>query len=65
MVQIKIKTTVISAQYGAMTRGDLLRCSAEYARHLVEELNAAEYLEAPAIPAVNPKTPRKKPKAQE
>jgi hypothetical protein len=41
---VKIKGTVITAQYGALSDGTLLRTSDEFAKHLVEEANAAEYM---------------------
>jgi hypothetical protein len=56
---VKIKTIVYSAEYGALSAGDVLRCSQEFAQHLVDQ-GAATYLDAPppAPPAaVAPEAP--------
>lgn len=45
MKYVKIKGTVITAQYGALGNGTILKnVSDEFAKHLVEDCNAAEYL---------------------
>lgn len=41
---VKIKGTVITSQYGALSDGTLLRTSEAFAKHLVEEAFAAEYV---------------------
>lgn len=46
LVQVKIKGTVITAQYGSLSDGDLLRCSPEFAKHLVDDCNAADHIKA-------------------
>lgn len=43
-VEVKIKGQVITAQYGTLGTGDILRCSQEFADHLVNDCCAAEYL---------------------
>ena len=45
LVRVKIKGTVITAQYGTLTSGQILRTNAEFAKHLVEQCNAAEYMD--------------------
>lgn len=45
VVKVKIKGTVVTAQYGTLTSGEILRTSGEFAKHLVEQCNAAEYLD--------------------
>jgi len=48
LVQVKIKTTVVTSQYGTLVSGDILRTSDAFARHLVEDCKAAEFI-APQI----------------
>lgn len=48
LVQVKIKGTVITSRYGSLSDGDILRTDTAFARHLVEECAAAEYI-SPAI----------------
>ena len=43
-VEVKIKGTVITAQYGTLSDGTILRTNAAFAKHLVEDCNAAEYV---------------------
>lgn len=48
-VEVKIKGMVITSRYGTLQSGTLLRTDAAFARHLVHECNAAEYVgQAPA-----------------
>jgi hypothetical protein len=47
LVNVKISGTVVSARYGTLTAGDVLRTDAEYARHLVDECGAATYAAKP------------------
>jgi len=56
IVRVKIKGIVVTPQYGTLSPGDELRTNPEFARHLVEDCNAAEYIDAapddqPATPA--------------
>lgn len=44
LVTVKIRGTVVSARYGTLASGDLLRTDADYARHLVDDCGAAEYV---------------------
>lgn len=46
MVKVKIKATVITAQYGTLSSGDILTTSEAFAKHLVDDCAAAEYLTA-------------------
>ena len=45
IVQIKITKTAVTARYGTLSPGDLLRTDAGFARHLVEDCKAAKYVE--------------------
>lgn len=51
LVQVKIRGTVVTARYGTLVAGDVLRTDAAFARHLVEDCNAGEYIGAQAAPA--------------
>ncbi len=46
LVRVKIKGIVVTPQYGTLSPGDELRTDPTFARHLVEDCNAAEYLDA-------------------
>ena len=51
LVEIQITATVVTARYGTLSHGDLLRTDAAFARHLVEDCAAAEYIQPkPAAP---------------
>lgn len=43
-VKVKVIRTTVTAMYGTLSEGDILVTSAEFAKHLVEDCNAAEYL---------------------
>lgn len=65
MELVKIKGTVITNQYGTLSDGDLLRCSPEFAKHLVNDCNAAEYVKAKEVePAPEPEASKPKPQAK-
>lgn len=49
LVEVEILGQVITAQYGTLNTGDILRTNAEFARHLVDDCNAAKYTPAPSI----------------
>lgn len=49
LVQVKIRTTVITHRYGTLSTGDILRTDAAYAKHLVEDCGAADYMDAPKV----------------
>jgi hypothetical protein len=65
MVQIKFTTFGATSASGSFGPGDVLRCSPEMARHLVEDAKCAKYVEAqqpaPAAPVAEeaPKRGRK------
>ncbi|WP_041742289.1 hypothetical protein [Collimonas fungivorans] len=44
LVQLKIIGLVITHRYGTLSSGDILRTDAAYAKHLVEDCGAAEYI---------------------
>lgn len=46
LVTVKIRGVVTTARYGTLVSGDLLRTDSEFARHLVDDCNAAEYVNA-------------------
>lgn len=47
LVQVRIKRLVGTSRYGWLETGDMLRTTAAYARHLVEDVAAAEYVIKP------------------
>lgn len=51
-VKVKIIKTAVTAMYGTLGEGDILITSAQFARHLVEDCSAAEYLTAEEKPSV-------------
>ena len=60
-VQIIFTARGSSSATGNFAPGDVLRCSAEQARHFVTEAQCARYAEAPAEPAGQPvKTTKRK-----
>lgn len=59
-VQIRITSTVVTAPYGTLMPGTILRTSPAYAKHLVEEAFAAIYLTEPAASADPPAKRSKK-----
>ena len=67
-VEVKILGLTITAQYGTLNTGDILRTNAEFAKHLVEDCKAAEYIsvqpEAPKEPE-QPLAPIEAPKEPE
>jgi hypothetical protein len=62
LLTIEIKGLVVTSRYGALQSGDLLRTDAAFARHLVEDCAAAEYVTAANTPT--PKRTRKPKEAQ-
>lgn len=61
LVAVKIRTTVVTSQYGTLVNGDILRTSPEFARHLVEECKGATYLEVqPEMPWPAEEEPKRK-----
>lgn len=47
MTKVKIKVTTITQQYGVLQADDIIACSDEFAKHLVDECKAGDYLEVP------------------
>lgn len=48
MVEVEILGCVMTAQYGTLSTGDILRTSEEFAAHLVNDCAAAKYVQAVA-----------------
>lgn len=48
-VQVKITGMAITQRYGTLSTGTILRTDAAFAKHLVEDCHAAEYIAAPAV----------------
>lgn len=64
LVELRIKRTLDTSRYGALSSGDILRTDAAYARHLVDDLAAAVYSQKPAVTPARtrkPKTRKEKP----
>lgn len=59
--EVEITGIVITARYGTLSSGTILRCDAAYARHLVEDAGAARYVKTETA---IPKTPATKPTAR-
>jgi len=61
--QIKFLVGGANSVCGGFVAGDILRCSAAFAKHLVEEVKCAKYTDTPAeqpeAPAEQPKRGRK------
>ena len=51
MVEVEILCCVMTAQYGVLSTGDILRTDAAFAAHLVDDCGAAKYTQAkpPAV----------------
>jgi len=64
MVEIEILGCVVTAQYGTLKQGDIVRTSAEFADHLVTDCGAAKYTKAkPPVEVDEPKTKKQAHKA--
>ena len=59
MVQVKFHTFGATSAGGSFAPGDVLRCSPEMARHLVEEVQCAKYLQPQQSAEEAPKRVRK------
>jgi hypothetical protein len=46
LIEVEITGQVITAQYGTLSTGDILRTDAAFAKHLVDDCNAAKYVQA-------------------
>lgn len=67
-MQVKFTTNGANSAFGGFCAGDTLRCSPEMAKHLVEEIKCARYMEAPVVAdEPEPEAPKRgrKPKAKE
>jgi hypothetical protein len=53
LVEVEILTTAITAQYGTLSQGTILRTSSAFAKHLVDEAGAAQYVKKDAKPAAD------------
>lgn len=62
LVTIRIKGLCNTSRYGALSSGDLLRTDAAFARHLVEDIAAAEYVKQKPVPPA--KRPARKPRKE-
>lgn len=59
MVRVKIIAMVLTSQYGTLSAGDMLRTDAVFAKHLVEDCNAAEYVNDDPIEKPEDEKPNK------
>lgn len=50
-VRVRFKQLVVSPAYGNCGPGDVVVCDPGFARHVVDDLGCAEYLEKPVAPA--------------
>ena len=55
LVEVEILGCVVTAQYGTLATGDIIRTSAEFAAHLVDDCGAAKYVKAKPVVADEPK----------
>lgn len=63
LVQVRIRGIVSTGPYGTLQTGDVLRTDAAFARHLVEDCAAAEYVQTPQeAPQADQPTIEQKPK---
>ena len=56
-VEIEITSLAITARYGSLAAGAILRTDAAYAKHLVEDAHCAKYTADTAADAMPAKTP--------
>lgn len=62
-MQVKFITAGSNSAFGSFEAGSTLRCSPEMARHLVEDVKCAKYMEAPTVPAIEPAAVEPEPEA--
>ena len=60
MVEVTITGQVVTAQYGTLSTGTVLRTSSEFAKHLVEDCGAAEYRTTAAKETADESAPARK-----
>lgn len=46
LIEVKITGQISTSRYGTLSTGDILRTDAAFAKHLVTECNAAEYVQS-------------------
>lgn len=46
-VEVEITSTAVTQMYGTLAPGDILRTDAAFAKHLVEDAQAAKYTKPP------------------
>lgn len=51
-MQIKFIVGGANSLCGGFVAGDILRCSEAFAKHLVEDVKCAKYIDAPAAKAI-------------
>ena len=60
-IEVEILGQVITAQYGTLGTGDILRTDAAFAKHLVDDCGAAKYTKtAPVEPEITKESKFKK-----
>lgn len=57
LIEVEITSQAITAKYGTLSTGDILRTDAEFAKHLVEDCGAAKYRDAPVAAATSEPQP--------
>lgn len=63
IVELRIKRTIDTSRYGALSSGDILRTDGAYAHHLVADLDAAVYVQKPVAPPA--RTRKHKPRKEQ
>jgi hypothetical protein len=63
LVRVKITKTVITARYGALSPGDMLNTDLPFAKHLVDDCKAAEFLAKPEKPSDDGQSEKEKSKS--
>lgn len=63
-MQIKFITAGANSAFGGFSVGDVLRCSPAMAKHLVDDLKCAVYLDAPSAERAPDELPKQKHKAR-
>lgn len=54
LIEVEITGQIITAQYGTLSTGDILRTGATFAAHLVDDCNAAKYIKPRTAPVAAP-----------
>lgn len=61
-VEVEITGQAITARYGTLSAGDILRTDKEFAKHLVDDCGAAKYVKAKAAAGKAEPTPAPAPR---